>query len=80
MAFRVVHAPFVFLRTAPAIDAAVHHILQYGDVLEASASHFGWVRSSTRQPGMNGASLQYGWALLDGSSIGLGPLLQPEPR
>lgn len=72
----VVHSPFVFLRAAPATDAAVHNILQVGATLEVDAMRYGWVRTASPCSQITGGAPKQAWALIDGASLGLGLLLE----
>lgn len=75
--YRVVHAPFVFLRTAPATDAQVHAILPAGTTFEVDALRHGWVRTAAPSPPVAGGAPRQAWALVDGAEVGLGVLLEP---
>ena len=77
--YRVVHKPFVFLRAAPATDAAVHNVVQAGSTIEVDAVRNGWVRTAVPFPQLEGGPSKQAWALLDGRALGLGTLLESSP-
>jgi hypothetical protein len=77
--YRVVHKPFVFLRAAPATDAAVHNVVQAGSIIEVDAVRDGWVRTAAPFPQLEGGPSKQAWALLDGRALGLGTLLESSP-
>lgn len=74
--YRVVHAPFVFLRKAPSVDAGVLTVLQLGSSVVVDGLRRGWARTAAPHAPLTGGAPQRGWALLDGASVGLGVLLQ----
>ena len=71
VAYRVVHAPFVYLRGAPDTQAPMVAIAVAGEVLHMSAERDGWL--CTVRPVAGGG--ERGWALRDGAPLGLGMLL-----
>ncbi|KOO28081.1 hypothetical protein Ctob_009296 [Chrysochromulina tobinii] len=77
--WQVVHKPFVFLRAAPATDAAVHNVVQAGSIIEVDAVRDGWVRTAAPFPQLEGGPSKQAWALLDGRALGLGTLLESSP-
>ena len=79
--YRVLHSPFVFLRAAPSTDAAVHSMLPCGLTLEVDTLRNGWVRTAEPFGCLRGGPSRRAWALIDGTSLGLGALLErvPEP-
>lgn len=68
--YTVLNKPFVFVRESPSTRAPLLGFLRPGDTLQAGAVVDGWVR--TAEPYDRG---RYGWTLIDGAPIGLGPLL-----
>ena len=75
-AYRVVHQPYVFLRTAPSTDAAIHHIVESGRAFEVDGLRNGWVRTASAIPGAMTGRTCRAWALVDATSLGLGVLLE----
>jgi len=76
--YRVVHAPFIFLRAAPARDAEVMSVLTTAMEFEADALRCGWVRTAKPVAPMadKEAKPRKAWALIDGAEAGLGQLLK----
>ena len=72
VAYRVVHAPFIYLRGAPDTQAPMVAIAVAGEVLQMSAERDGWL--CTACPVAGGG--ERGWALRDGAPLGLGMLLE----
>ena len=72
VAYRVVHAPFIYLRGAPDTQAPMVAIAVAGEVLQMSAERDGWL--CTARPVAGGG--ECGWALRDGAPLGLGMLLE----
>ena len=72
--YRVVHAPFVFVRAAPSTDAEVVSLTSAGSTLTVDAECDGWVRRAATAADEGPAG---GWVLVDGAALGLGVLLQP---
>ena len=70
--YRVVHSPFVCVRAAPSVKAAVLAVAPHGALLHADAERRGWVRLI--DDGHGGATRD-AWALIDGRELGLGTLL-----
>eukprot|EP00966_Prymnesium_polylepis_P104129 2411203-Prymnesium_polylepis.1 len=70
-AYRVVHAPYVYLRAGPSQEHKVLGVAQQGTRLQMDAESNGWYR--TRAVVADG---EQGWVLLDGAKIGLGVLLE----
>ena len=80
VSYRVVHAPLVFVRRAPATDAEVLATLPTGTAFEADAMRNGWVRIARDIVPLTGGAARRGWALVDGAKIGLGTLLERVPK
>ena len=72
VAYRVVHAPFIYLRGAPDTQAPMVAIAVAGEVLQMSAERDGWL--CTARPVAGGG--ERGWALRDGAPLGLSMLLE----
>ena len=70
--FMAMHKPFVFIREAPSTVASMLGILRPGQTLVFGTKQGGWLR--TAEPYDKG---RYGWALQDGTPIGLGQLMTP---
>ena len=70
--YRVVHAPFVYLRAAPSTEAPMLGIARKGATVEADAMRDGWLRLA--EPCKGGGC---GWVLEHGGRMGLGKLLEP---
>ena len=66
----VVHKPRVAVRKEPRVDAPLVATRVTGDVVASSSEEGGWIKL-IGEPG--------GWMLVDGSSIGLGILLEQVP-
>ena len=80
-AYRVLHSPFIFVRTAPARDAEILSVLMTNTTFVVDARRCGWVRTAnpvTPIPSGAGADgrPRRGWALIDGAEVGLGLLLE----
>ena len=79
-AYRVAHAPFVFVRAAPSTDAEVLSMLDVGACVSVDALCRGWVRTATLPCARalpDSKPRAGGWVLVDGASLGLGALLEP---
>ena len=79
-AYRVVHAPFVFVRAAPSTDAEVLSMLDVGACVSVDAVCRGWVRTATLPCARalpDSKPRAGGWVLVDGAPLGLGALLEP---
>lgn len=76
--FRVTFGPRIALRAGPSKSARTVGCLKVDEVVAVSELQDGWGRLASQElplratPGNHEA-----WALIDGTSIGLGPLLQP---
>ncbi len=74
--YRVVHAPFVFVRAAPSTKAEVLTMAPTNAEIEVEIEGGGgWVRTADALE--NG---RHGWLLVDGAPLGLGRLLEPCER
>ena len=78
MSYKVVHSPIVFVRAAPAIDAEILTMMPAGMSFTVDARRGGWVRTAQSINPIGGGKRAQGWALVDGSSVGLGALLVAE--
>ena len=70
--FRVVHAPFIYLRAQPNTEASMLATARTGEVLLMGSRRDGWLRTSAPVPGGDDC----GWALEDGAPLKLGVLLE----
>lgn len=61
------------VRTAPSLTAEVIDFKRQRQVFQAAGEQHGWVRLAERMHG------RVGWMLIDGTSLGLGPLLKLVP-
>ncbi|KAL3921080.1 MAG: hypothetical protein SGPRY_005026 [Prymnesium sp.] len=68
--YKVVHAPWVYLRAEPSTDSEVVAVFRPGSTMFMSHSLDGWLR--TAEPVHKG---RHGWALEAGTKLGLGVLL-----
>mmetsp|Transcript_27858 Transcript_27858/g.86749 ORF Transcript_27858/g.86749 Transcript_27858/m.86749 type:complete len:404 (-) Transcript_27858:18-1229(-) len=76
--FRVVFSPRVALRSMPSTQARTIGCLKHGEVFAAEEVLDGWARLAQRDlPFRVNDGQREAWALIDGTSRGLGPLLQP---
>lgn len=64
---RVAHSPHVYVRAAPNLRAPAIGVKSVGDVVRVSEEVNGWLRLADEK----------GWMLRDGSTLGLGALVQP---
>ena len=78
VSYKVVHSPIVFVRRAPAIDAEILTMMPAGMSFTVDARRGGWVRTAQSINPIGGGKRAQGWALVDGSSVGLGALLVAE--
>ena len=65
--WRVVHSPRVVVRVARSIEAAMAGTRAHGEVLDVVELVDGWVKLAGAEQ----------WMLVDGTSLGLGTLLEP---
>mmetsp|Transcript_47949 Transcript_47949/g.138784 ORF Transcript_47949/g.138784 Transcript_47949/m.138784 type:complete len:402 (+) Transcript_47949:122-1327(+) len=76
--FRVIFSPRVALRSMPSAQARTVGCLKVGEVFGAEELMDGWARLARRElPFRTTEEQQEAWVLIDGTSRGLGPLLQP---
>jgi len=68
--FIVVHSPRVAVRRSPSTSGELAGSFKTGEVLSAASVENGWVR-------LQGPESR--WVLIDGTSVGLGQLLEPIP-
>mmetsp|Transcript_97684 Transcript_97684/g.304322 ORF Transcript_97684/g.304322 Transcript_97684/m.304322 type:complete len:207 (+) Transcript_97684:26-646(+) len=76
--FRVAHKPRVILRSTPVVGSCGVAVADAGEILEAAEIRDGWARLTDEEAARRGVVPgDQAWGLIDGSSLGLGELLQP---
>lgn len=75
--YEVVHEPRIAIRCRPNVGASIVSSATTHDTIEASEVFDGWVKLSRNELRRRQIDKDQAWALVDGSKIGLGPLLKP---